>query len=124
MVEFLRAVRTRSQPSCLIEDAYRSTATVQLGMIAYETASTIEWDSAAETIPGNPAASQLLKREYRAPWKHPYEEGKLYCTYGYIQRAIATMRTPPIVNIYSIYISKQMQHRHQIPLHWVVGTRS
>ena len=75
MVEFLRAVRMRSQPSCLIEDAYRSTATVQLGMIAYETAATIQWDSATETIPGNTAAARLLKREYRAPWKHPYAEG-------------------------------------------------
>ena len=74
MDDFLHAVRTRSQPSCLIEDAYRSTAAVKLGMIAYETGSAIKWDSAAETIADNPAASQLLKREYRAPWKHPYEE--------------------------------------------------
>lgn len=72
MADFLRAVRTRKQPSCLIEDAYLSTSTVQLGMIAYETASTISWDAATEQIVGNPAASQLLKREYRAPWKHPY----------------------------------------------------
>ncbi len=72
MAEFLEAVRTRKQPSCVPEDGYRSTATVQLGMIAYETVSTVEWDDAAEQIVDNPAAAALLKREYRAPWKHPF----------------------------------------------------
>jgi hypothetical protein len=46
---------------------------VQLGMIAYESGSIVRWDAAAEQIPDNPAAAKLLKREYRAPWKHPYQ---------------------------------------------------
>jgi predicted dehydrogenase len=71
MEDFLRAVRTRRPPVCLIDDAFASTATVQLGMIAYETASTIRWDASSQQIPGNPAAAQLLKRAYRPPWKHP-----------------------------------------------------
>jgi len=70
--EFLEAVRARKAPSCPIEDAFRSTATVQLAMIAYETGSRVAWDSAKEEIVGNAAASALLKREYRAPWKHPW----------------------------------------------------
>jgi predicted dehydrogenase len=72
MAEFLRAVHTRRPPSCSVADAHRSTATVKLGMIAYEAGATIRWDAAAEQIPDNPAAAALLKREYRAPWKHPY----------------------------------------------------
>jgi predicted dehydrogenase len=72
MAEFLAAVRTRKAPRLSVEDAYRSTATVKLAMIAYDTSSTIAWDAAAETIPGNPQAAALLKREYRAPWKHPH----------------------------------------------------
>ncbi len=72
MAEFLAAVRSRKAPSCSVEDAYRSTATVKLGMIAYEAGGTIRWDAAAETIPDNPKAVALLQREYRAPWKHPY----------------------------------------------------
>jgi predicted dehydrogenase len=72
MKEFLAAVRTRARPSATIEDAYRSTATVQLGMIAYETGSVIRWDAAAEQIRDNRAAARLLKREYRKPWVHPY----------------------------------------------------
>jgi predicted dehydrogenase len=73
MADFLDAVRKRRAPACLVDDAFQSTATVQLGMIAYETGSTIVWDPATEQIPDNPAAAALLKREYRAPWKHPYQ---------------------------------------------------
>lgn len=72
MAAFLEAVRTRGEPACGIEDAYRSTATVQLGMIAYETASTVRWDASTDQIVDNPAAAKLLKREYRQPWVHPY----------------------------------------------------
>ena len=71
MADFLAAVHARRQPVCLIEDAFRSTATVKLAMIAYDTGTKITWDEKAEDIVGNPAASALLKREYRAPWKHP-----------------------------------------------------
>ncbi len=41
-------------------------------MIAYDTASKITWDAHQETIPGNPEAAKLLRREYRKPWNHPY----------------------------------------------------
>jgi predicted dehydrogenase len=72
MREFLDAVRAGKQPGCTPEEAYRSTATVHLGMIAYESGSRVDWDAAKETTPGNAAAAKLLKREYRAPYKHPY----------------------------------------------------
>ncbi len=70
--EFLECVRTRKQPSCPVEQGYQSTATVKLAMIAYETGAKITWDATTEQIVGNPEAARLLKREYRAPWKHPY----------------------------------------------------
>ena len=72
MADFLDAVRSRRQPCCLIEDAYQSTATVKLAMIAYDTGAKITWDAASEQIVGNAAASKLLKRDYRTPWKHPW----------------------------------------------------
>jgi predicted dehydrogenase len=72
MADFLQAVRARRQPTCLIDDAFRSTATVQLAMIACETESVVRWNEATEQILGNPAAARLLKRDYRPPWKHPY----------------------------------------------------
>lgn len=71
MADFLQAVRTRKQPCCTIEDAYRSTTTVKLAMISYETGTPVTWNAAAESIVENPSAAKLLKREYRAPWKHP-----------------------------------------------------
>lgn len=72
MAEFLDAVRSRKQPGCTIEDGYRSTVAVKLAMIAYDVGRKIVWDAKAEQIVGDPAAAKLLKRPYRAPWKHPY----------------------------------------------------
>ena len=46
-------------------------ATVQLGMIAYESNSVVQWDEGTSQIPNNPAAAELLKRDYRAPYVHP-----------------------------------------------------
>ncbi len=72
MADFLRAIRDRRPPLCTIEDAFLSTATVQLGMIAYETRSVIRWDHQSMTIPDNPTAAARLQRDYRKPWVHPY----------------------------------------------------
>ena len=73
MAEFLKAVHARQQPGCQTEDAFASTTAVKLAMIAYDTGAKITWDAGKEQIPGNPAAAALLKREYRQPWKHPYQ---------------------------------------------------
>jgi predicted dehydrogenase len=72
MAEFLKAVRTREQPGCTPEEAHRSTTTVKLAMIAYDTGAKIAWDGDKEMIAGNEAAGRMLKREYRSPWKHPF----------------------------------------------------
>jgi predicted dehydrogenase len=72
MADFLTAVRERKPTACPIEDAYLSTLYAQLAMIAYESGTKVTWDAATEQIPNNPAAAALLKRDYRAPWKHPY----------------------------------------------------
>jgi predicted dehydrogenase len=72
MQEFLNAVRTRKPAPCTVVEGYRSTTTVKLAMIAYDTGCTVGWDATRETIPDNPTASSLLKRDYRKPWQHPY----------------------------------------------------
>ena len=72
MADFLDAVRNRRAPVCPIDDGFKSTATVQLAMISYETGSAVCWDEEAEQIVDNPEAAKLLKREYRKPWTHPY----------------------------------------------------
>jgi hypothetical protein len=40
-------------------------------MIAYETGRKLHWDPEHEQIRDDPQAAALLKRDYRAPWKHP-----------------------------------------------------
>ena len=72
MQEFLACVRARKPAPCTPEDAFRSTATVQLAMIAHETDSVVAWDAEKEQIVGNEAAAKLLRREYRAPHRHPH----------------------------------------------------
>jgi predicted dehydrogenase len=72
MAEFLQAVKIRKQPSCSTEDAFLSTSTVQLGMIAYEMQRQVRWDLESKTIISDPEAANLLKRAYRSPWIHPY----------------------------------------------------
>jgi len=70
---FLKAVRSKDRNliTCTPEDAFRSTATVQLAMISYYTGSTVNWDEERNEITGNPEASLLLKRDYRGKYKHP-----------------------------------------------------
>jgi predicted dehydrogenase len=72
MSDFLEAVRTRKSPACRPEDAYLSTTAVKLAMIAYDCGTKINWDSKSERILGNSEAAKHLKRNYRAPYKHPY----------------------------------------------------
>ena len=70
---FLKAVRNKDRTliSCTPEDAFQSTAAVQLAMISYNTGSIVKWDQEKNEIIGNPKASALLKREYRGNYVHP-----------------------------------------------------
>ena len=73
LAEFIEAVKTKNPDliGCTIEDAFLSTATVQLAMIAYETNSEVTWDAAEKTIQGNNEAKKLLARPYRAGYNRP-----------------------------------------------------
>jgi len=70
---FLDAVRMkdRSLINCNPEDAFNSTATVQLAMISYYSGAQVRWDQHKKEIIGNPDAAMLLKREYRGKYVHP-----------------------------------------------------
>ena len=73
VANFLNAVKAKNKNllACKIEDAYQSTATVQLAMASYYTNSKVEWDSKAQTIINNKEASKLLARPYRSGYKRP-----------------------------------------------------
>lgn len=70
---FITAVKNKDKSilMCTPEDAFKSTATVQLAMISYYTGTTVRWDQSSNEIIGNPEASKLLKREYREKYRHP-----------------------------------------------------
>jgi predicted dehydrogenase len=73
VANFLEAVRKKDKSliSCSPEDAFQSTATVQLAMISYYTGTQVKWDLTGKEVTGNPEASKLLRREYRSGYKHP-----------------------------------------------------
>ena len=70
---FLNAVRNKDKNliSCTPEDAFQSTATVQLAMISYYTGSVVKWNQQTKEIIGNQEAAKLLKRDYRGKYVHP-----------------------------------------------------
>jgi predicted dehydrogenase len=73
VANFLDAVRKKDNTliSCTPEDAFQSTATVQLAMISYNTGSVVRWDNENKKIISNPAATLQLSREYRGKHIHP-----------------------------------------------------
>jgi predicted dehydrogenase len=73
VANFLNAVKAKDKKllSCKIEDAFQSTATVQLAMISYYTNSKVYWDAKSNTITDNDAASVLLARPYSTGYKRP-----------------------------------------------------
>lgn len=75
MADFLSAVRRREEPQPLVTpaDAHLSTSAVQLAMLAYESGDKVVWNAQTAEIEDNRVATQLLKRDYRAPWEHPYQ---------------------------------------------------
>ena len=66
---FLDSIRARKPTIAPVETAHHSAIPGHLGMIAMKTGRKIRWDVATEKIIGDTAASQLLSRDYRAPWK-------------------------------------------------------
>ena len=70
---FLKAVRHKDNKiiDCTPEDAFQSTAAVQLAMISYNTGTIVKWDSRNKQTDGNPEAFALLKRAYRGKYVHP-----------------------------------------------------
>ncbi|MBE3097008.1 MAG: Gfo/Idh/MocA family oxidoreductase [Planctomycetes bacterium] len=69
--DFLDAIATGRRPACDIELGYRSTNMALLGMLSLKLGRSVQWDGEKETIVGDPEATKLLRREYRAPWKYP-----------------------------------------------------
>ncbi len=71
LLDFLAAVDRRSRPVADIEEGHISTASCILANVAMEVGRTLVYDPKKREIVGDPAATRLLRRPYRAPWVHP-----------------------------------------------------
>ena len=70
---FINAVlsKDKSMLTCTVEDAFKSTATVQLAMTSYYTGNPVKWNAAKNEIIDNSDAAKLLARPYRIGYKRP-----------------------------------------------------
>ena len=66
---FLDCVRSRRQPVAPIEHAHRSITIAHLGNIAMQCGRAIRWNPDTERIAGDPAATRMLDRAMREPWR-------------------------------------------------------
>ncbi|MDQ3258473.1 MAG: Gfo/Idh/MocA family oxidoreductase [Acidobacteriota bacterium] len=69
--DFVTAIEKKKTPVCDIEVGHRSTNLALLGVLSMKLGRSVRWDGKQEQIIDDPEANQLLRREYRAPWKYP-----------------------------------------------------
>lgn len=66
---FLDCIKTRQKTVTPVEIGHNSAIPGHLSLIAMRTGRKIRWDAKTEKIIGDPEASKMLTREYRAPYK-------------------------------------------------------
>jgi len=71
MLNFLAAIETRGRPVADIEQGHISTASCIMANLAMKVGRTLNYDPQKRMVIGDHEANQLLRREYRGPWKHP-----------------------------------------------------
>ncbi|HEY8955040.1 Gfo/Idh/MocA family oxidoreductase [Chitinophaga sp.] len=71
MLDFLGAIKNGGRPVADIEEGHISTASCILANISMQTGRPVIYDPQKKIITGDPAATALLQRPYRDPWKHP-----------------------------------------------------
>lgn len=71
MLDFLAAIDKRSRPVADIEHGHISTASCILANLAMQVGRSLTYDPVKREVVGDPEATKLLRRPYRAPWEHP-----------------------------------------------------
>lgn len=69
--DFMRARENRSRPIADIGEGHISSACCELANLSLQLERALAYDPKTRTIPGDPEATRLLARTYRAPWTHP-----------------------------------------------------
>src|SRR5258706_11465134 len=65
---FLDCVKSRATPNSDLESGHQIVAACHLSNISLRIGRKLAWDASREEITGDSAASEMLKRPYRAPW--------------------------------------------------------
>lgn len=71
MRDFLAAIDKNSRPVADIEEGHISTASCILANISMQLGRPLVYDPQKKEVKGDPEATALLQRPYRAPWEHP-----------------------------------------------------
>jgi predicted dehydrogenase len=71
MRNFLDCVKTREQPVCSPEIGALAAVNAHLGNIAFRTGRKVYWDHDSGAFIGDDEANEMVKVEYRKPWKLP-----------------------------------------------------
>lgn len=74
MLNFLDAIEKNGRPVADIAEGHISTASCILANISMRTGRPIVYDPAKRIVVGDPEATALLQRPYRAPWQHPHPD--------------------------------------------------
>lgn len=71
MRNFLQAIDAGTRPVADIEEGHISTASCILANLSMKLQRPLIYDPLTRIVPGDEEATRLLRRPYRAPWKHP-----------------------------------------------------
>ncbi len=71
VLDFMAARKQRTRPLADIEQGHISSAMCVLANLAVDLGRPLAYDPITRTVPGDPTATALLARPYRAPWRHP-----------------------------------------------------
>ncbi len=71
VLDFMNARANRRRPIADVEEGHISSACCILANIAQQLGRPVSYDPATRTVRGDPEATRLLARSYRAPWMHP-----------------------------------------------------
>ena len=68
MVQFIDCIKSRQKTVAPVAVAHRSQTPGHLGYIASVVGRKLKWDAAKQEIVGDPEATKLMSRDFRAPW--------------------------------------------------------
>jgi hypothetical protein len=67
--EWLGAIRTGGPTTCNFDYSGALTEAVMLGVVAYRSGETLQWDAANLQVKNSTAAQNLISKEYRKGWE-------------------------------------------------------